>query len=137
MTPLRFFINSGVRNRTQFAQHAAPQTNDLGGERGTRRRVHERHELVREPRHRAADANPTDIRATANAGHPAAFRHVAVHNRSPASDFHQAFRRTVFAREIALLIVTGAVTTFMHCLSKKPSGAKLFVEWMEGSKARH
>src|SRR6185436_7910992 len=45
---------------------AAGRAGDLAAGRG----VHERHELVRETGHRAADADPADVRAAAHAVDP-------------------------------------------------------------------
>src|SRR6202023_2582580 len=49
----------------------------------TRRRVHERHELVREAGHGAPDADTTHIRATTHTIDPAPLGHVALHYRTP------------------------------------------------------
>src|SRR5678815_4259593 len=94
-------------------------------------RVHKRHELVRESRHGAADTNSANVRATTDAGHPAALGHVAIYHRSPASNFDQAFRRAVLAGEIGLLVITGSVATFVNRFPEKPGRSQLFVEWDE------
>src|SRR4249919_534423 len=52
--------------------------------------VHERHELVREPRHRAGHADPADVGATPHPALPTANRDVAFHHRALAAQFHQA-----------------------------------------------
>src|SRR5881398_247725 len=57
---------------------------DRRGQPAAGRSVHERHELVGEAGHRAADADAADVRAAADPGHPAALRHVAVHDGAPA-----------------------------------------------------
>ena len=56
-------------------------------------RVHERLELVREARHRAADADAADVRAAAHAVDPAALGHVALDDRAPAAELDQALGR--------------------------------------------
>jgi len=71
--------------------------------------IHERHELVGESRHGAADANAADVGAAADSSHPAAFGNVAVHDRPPASQLHNALWGSVHFGEIALLVVTGSI----------------------------
>src|SRR5436190_1855257 len=95
---------------------------------GSGRLVHERHELIRKPRHGAGDANAADIRTAADPPHPAALRHVAVHYRTPAADFHQALGGAVFVGEIALLVITGAIASLVNRLAEKPRGTELLVE---------
>src|SRR3954469_3139221 len=55
--PLRFLVDGLVGDRPQLADHRAVAAGDGGGQAAAGRRVHERHELVREPGHRAADAD--------------------------------------------------------------------------------
>src|SRR4051794_23429941 len=56
----------GVRgDAAQAPDGGAVQTDRGGGELAAGRLVHERHELVGEARHRAADADAADVRATA------------------------------------------------------------------------
>src|SRR5450432_1383063 len=106
MPPFRFLVDGSVSDRAQLAQDTAPCANHLGGKRGAGRRVHEGHELIRESRHGAADADTTNVRATADAGHPASLGHVTVNHRSPAAYLNQTLRRAVFMREVTLFIVT-------------------------------
>src|SRR4029079_9180014 len=65
---------------------AAGRAGDLAAGRG----VHERHELVRETAHRASDAAPADVRAAAHAVDPPPLGHIALHDRAPAAQLHQA-----------------------------------------------
>src|SRR5215471_16622999 len=128
MAPLRFFVDGVVGNFTKSGDHCAVRADSSGGELSSRRLVHERHEFVRKTRHRARDADAADIRASADAAHPSAFGHVAIDNRSPAADLHQAFRFAVLVREAALLVVAPAIAAFMYSLSKKPGGPQFVVE---------
>src|SRR5215475_13254388 len=96
MSPLRLFIYASVCNRAQRTNEFPIRTDQHTRERRPRRLIHERHELIRESWHRAANANSSHIRAPADAIHPAAFRHIAIHHRTPATDFDKAFGRTIF-----------------------------------------
>jgi hypothetical protein len=80
--------------------------------------IHERHEFIRESRHRATDADAAYVWTSADAAHPAALSDVAVHYGTPAADLYQAFRGAVFVREIALLVITGAIATFVNRFAK-------------------
>src|SRR4051794_1318782 len=57
VAPPRLLVARVVRDRAQLADHAAVHAGHRRGERSTRRLVHERHELVREAGHGAADAD--------------------------------------------------------------------------------
>ena len=52
--------------------------------------------------------------------HPSAFGDVAVNHRTPAAQLDDAFRRAVFRREVAFLVVAGPVAAIMHRLSEQP-----------------
>src|SRR6185369_12262243 len=97
-------------------------------ERAAGRLVHERHELVREARHRAGDADAADVRTAADAVHPAALRYVAVDDRPPAADPHLALRRAVVVAEVRLLVVPGAVAALVDGLAEEPLRPQLVVE---------
>src|SRR5580693_278760 len=109
MTPLRFFVHCGVSKRTQSSDGLAVDTDRGGGDFRSRWFIHERHELVRETRHRAADADTSDVRASPDASHPAALWHVAIDNWSPAAQFHDALWRAVHFRKITLLVIACAI----------------------------
>src|SRR5439155_23413828 len=81
---------------------------------GTGRLVHEWHELVREPRHRAADADAADVGAAPDASHPAPLGDVAVDHRTPAAELDDALGRSVLVREVALLVIAGPVAAFVN-----------------------
>src|SRR5581483_7779252 len=76
----------------------------------------------------AGDADAADVGAAADTVHPAAFGDVAIHHRPPAAQFDEAFGRAVLMREIALLVVGAAITTFVDRFSEEPGGAEIFVE---------
>src|ERR1700734_1113998 len=78
------------------------------------RLIHEGHELVREARHRATDANSADVWATADSAHPAAFGDVALDDGAPTSELDQTGRRVVLGCKLSLLVVSGAVASFVH-----------------------
>src|SRR5690242_12021960 len=105
VTPLRLLVDAAIRDRAHLSDERAVRAlDDPARERGTRRLVHERHELVGEAGHRAADADPAHVRAASEAVHPAALRHVAVHDRPPAAGLHEALRAVVIVREVGLLV---------------------------------
>src|SRR6185312_4427134 len=70
-TPLRFPVE-GVLGESPQRLHGFAVDRAAGGrDPSAGRLVHERHELVRETGHRAADADPADVRAATDAVHPA------------------------------------------------------------------
>src|SRR5271163_210112 len=101
-------------NRAPVGHHRS------GREQRTGRLIHEWHELVRKARHGASDANPADVWTTADSAHPAAFANVALHHRSPATEFHDARGRTIFFGELRLLVISAAIASFVHRRSEKP-----------------
>src|SRR5271163_2326123 len=136
MAPLRFFVDRLIRETAQRAYRTPINPDRSGRHLRARRFIHKWHELVRESRHGAADANSTDVRATAEAIHPAALRHIAIHHRAPAAELHDALRRAVLFREIALLVIAGAIAAFVNRLAEKPQRTQLVIErnhWCEAS----
>src|SRR5580692_9718849 len=87
--PFGLLVERLEREVAERPDHAAVEPAKRGGDAAARRLVHERHELVGEARHRAADADAADVGATADAAHPAALGHVAFDDRAPAAEFHQ------------------------------------------------
>src|SRR5690242_14817720 len=87
MPPLGFFVERFVCDGSQRPNEFSIRTNQHTGERSPRRLIHEWHELVRESRHRATNANSSDVRASSDPVHPTSFGHVAIHHRPPATDF--------------------------------------------------
>src|SRR5262245_35214301 len=59
---------------------------------------------------------------------PPTFGHIALDHRSPATDLYEAFRRAIFRGEVALLVISGPVTTFVHGLTEEPSGAQMIIQ---------
>src|SRR6478609_6690321 len=112
--PLRFLVDGLRGDGPQLPDEAAVGTARQGRDGAARRLVHEGHELVREAGHRAADADAADVRAAADAVDPPALGHVALHDRSPASELHQALGGSVFDREVALLVVARPVAALVH-----------------------
>src|SRR6201999_358238 len=121
--PARLLVEGAPRDTPQAADHGPVQARCGTGELATWRLVHERHELVRETRHCASDADATDIRATADAVDPSALWYVALHDRTPTAQFDNAFRRPVLGGEITLFVVAGPVAAFVHGGAEQPLGA--------------
>src|SRR4051794_15897045 len=134
--PLRLLVDRLVRDAPQAADRRAVHAGDERRDAAARRLVHERHELVGEARHRAADADAADVRAAADARHPAALGDVAVDHRPPAADLHEALRRVVVVGEVALLVVARAVAALVDRLAEDPLRAQLVVERDDRGEAR-
>src|SRR5687768_8518722 len=64
--PAGLGIDRLERDRAQLPDELAVGAARRPGDLAARRGVHERHELVGEAGHRAADADPADVRATAH-----------------------------------------------------------------------
>src|SRR5690349_1286798 len=101
MTPLRLFVSRTLGHRTQGTDRTAISADCGTGNPGSRRLIHERHELVRKSWHGTTYANAAYVWTSADSRHPPAFRHIAVHYRSPASQLHDALRRAIHFREVA------------------------------------
>ncbi len=135
MTPLRLFVDGGVGDAAQGANQLAVLANSKRRNARAGRLVHKGHELVRESRHGAANTDPADIRASADAAHPATLGDVAVHHRTPAAELHKALGRSVLQREVALLVVAGAIATLMHGLAEQPGWPQLSSSGIIGRQA--
>src|SRR3954468_3227412 len=133
--PLRLLVDRLVRDAPQAADRRAVHAGDERRDAAARRLVHERHELVGEARHRAADAEAAAVWAAADARHPAALGDVAVDDRPPAADLHEALRRVVVVGEVALLVVARAVAALVDGLAEQPLRAQLVVERDHGREA--
>src|ERR1700733_12078766 len=114
MPPLGFLVKCVFGDRPQPAHHPSISARHVAGYARARRLIHERHELVGKSGHRATDANSPHIGAAADSRHPATFGHVALHDWSPTAQFHDALRGSILGREVALLVVAGAVATFVY-----------------------
>src|SRR4051794_39454791 len=104
--PLGLAVERVRGDAAQAADRRAVDADGAGREPATGRLVHERHELVREAGHGAADADAAEVGAAADAVHPAAFGHVALDHRAPAAELDDALRRAVLGGEVGLLVVT-------------------------------
>src|SRR5206468_26336 len=83
---------------------------------------------VPETRHRAAAADAPDVRPPGEAVDPAALRHIADDDRSPTPDLDDAARRSVFGREVSLLVVSASIASFMYCLREQKRRTQRLVE---------
>src|SRR5919112_6217534 len=88
--PLRLAVERVGGDAAQAADRRAVDPDGAGRQPAARWLVHERHELVREAGHGAADADATDVRAAADAVDPAALGDVALHHRAPAAQLDDA-----------------------------------------------
>src|SRR5262245_54504075 len=86
LPPLRLPVERRVGEAAEPPDQLAVHPDEARGEDAAGGLVHEGHELVGEARHGAADADPADVRAAADPGHPAALGDVAVDDRTPAAD---------------------------------------------------
>src|SRR6476620_4361288 len=94
-SPLRFLVDGLLRDLAEASDGPAVDPAAAGGDLRAGRFVHERHELVGEAGHRAADADAADVGATPYAVDPAPLGDVALHDRAPAPELHDALRRAV------------------------------------------
>src|SRR5579863_1138732 len=119
MAPFGFLVDGGYREVAQGFDDCAGRSADRGRNLTAWRFVHERHEFVRETWHRAADTNAADVRTTADSAHPAALGNVTLYDRSPAAQLHEAGRGIVLAGELTLLVIAGAIASFVHGVSEQ------------------
>src|SRR6476661_3449785 len=113
LAPLRLLVHRLVGDAAQPPDDGAVGPAGGGRHAPAGRLVHERHELVGEARHRAADADAAHVRAPADAVDPAPLGHVAVDDRPPAPELHDALRGPVLGGEVALLVVAGPVAALV------------------------
>src|SRR5689334_17012658 len=83
MPPLRFFVERLIGEFSQRTNSPAIDTDAAAGYLRSRRLIHEGHKFVWKSWHGTANTDSADIGTPADPCHPAAFRHVAVHNRPP------------------------------------------------------
>src|SRR4029450_12128776 len=112
--PLRLGVELAFGDLAEPADHAAVGLAGRAGDQAAGWRVHERHELVREARHRAPDADAAHVRAAADADDPAALGHVPLDDGAPAAELDQALRGAVLGGELTLLVVAAAVAALVH-----------------------
>src|SRR6185503_7381751 len=135
MAPLRFLVQRGVGDGAECTNRLAVDADAGGGDLGSRRLVHEGHELVGEARHGAPYADAAHVGASADAGHPAALEHVAVHHRPPASQLDDALGRAVLGREISLFVIACPVTAIMDGAAEQPLRSPLVIQRDHGCEA--
>ena len=126
--PARHFVQRRLREPAQRMDR--PSVCLDGGRRKQRtgRLIHEGHEFVGKSGHRAADANSADVGAAANSAHPAALAHIALHHRTPASQFHDAERGAVFLGKLGLLVIASAIAAFVDRVAEQPGRPQRLVE---------
>src|SRR5579863_1254574 len=100
VAPLRFFVESPFGDATQAADQPAVGSARRRRDLAPRRLVHEGHELVGKARHGAADADAAHVRAAADTVDPTALGNVALDDRTPAAELHDALGGAVLVREI-------------------------------------
>src|SRR6478735_8060458 len=127
-TPGGFLVQRGLGDLAQAAYGLAVQRAPPRRQLGSGWLVHERHELVREPGHGAADADAADVRAAADPVDPPALRDVALDHRSPAAELDDALGRAVLGGEVTLLVVAGTVAALVHGRAEKPTRPERLVE---------
>src|SRR3954447_25976786 len=71
VAPPRLLVARVVGDRAQLANHPAVHGGHRRGERPARRLVQEGHNFIGKAGHGAADADAADVRAAADASHPA------------------------------------------------------------------
>src|SRR5882757_5065662 len=119
--PLRFLVQALRGDVAQLADDPAVRAAGRAGDLAAGRGVHERHELVGEAGHGAADADAADVGAAADAVDPAALGHVALDHGSPAPQLDQAGGLPVLGGELALLVVAAPVTALVHGGAEQPA----------------
>src|SRR5512146_962100 len=112
--PGRLLVSRALGEAAQRADDRAVHSAGGAGHPGTGWLVHERHELVREARHGAGDADAADVGAAADPVDPPALGHVALDHRSPAAQLDQALGGAVLLGEHAFLVVAGPVAALVH-----------------------
>src|ERR1700677_4150264 len=137
MPPLRFLVDGRLRHRPQSA-HRTPICADCsGGDLRPGWLIHEWHELVRKTWHGAANADAAYVGAAADSGHPSPLGNVAVHNRAPASQLHDALWRAIHFGEVTLFVVPGSIATFMDRPAEQPGRTQFIVERNHGRQSSH
>src|SRR3984957_19518869 len=137
MPPFGFFVDRVLGDTAQRSDGSTIYANRRTRDVSTGGFIHERHKLVGESRHGATNTDAAHVRAAADAGHPSPLRNVTVNDRTPTSKLHDAFGRAVDLREITLLVIAGAVATFVDGPAKQPRWTQLIVQRNHGRQARN
>ncbi len=69
--------------------------------------------------------------------HPTPLGHIAFDDRTPTTEFHDAFRGAVLGREVALFVVAGPVAPLVHGLTEQPLRPQHVVERNHRRLIRH
>src|SRR5271166_2232021 len=126
--PLRFLVRRAGGETAEGTDYRAVHSAGRGRYARSRRFVHEGHELVREPGHRAGDADAAHVRAAAHAVDPAPLGHVALNHGAPAAQLDQALSRAVLVGEVAFFVVAGPVAALVHGRLEQPLRPQRLVE---------
>src|SRR5271155_5486129 len=78
LAPTGLFVQRRLREAAQGVNRPPISLHRGRRQKRTRRLIHKRHELIREARHGAPNADAADIRTSANPAHPAPLSHVAL-----------------------------------------------------------
>src|SRR5262249_29326420 len=108
--------------------HPAHAPGGEGGDGRAGRRLVERTELVGKTRHGAPDAHAACPHAPTHVIDGTALHDVAVDNRAPAADLHEALWVAVAFAEDALFVEPGPRAAMMDRCAKEPSGPAELVE---------
>src|ERR1700734_3569201 len=127
LPPLGLAVERGPRETPQRADGFSIHHDGRRRELRSWRLFQERHELVREAGHRAADAHAAAVRATADAVHPPSPAHVALPDRTPAAQLDDALGRAGFVMpgEVGLLVVAAAIAPLVHRVAEEPCRPQL------------
>src|SRR5215470_4298039 len=126
--PAVLTVGLAVREPPEAPDHPAHALGGQGGEGGAGGRLVERTELVGKSRHRAPDANTARPHAAAHVIDGAALHDVAVDDRAPTADLHEALRVAIVLGEQALLVVSSPVAAVVNGLAEEPCGSSELVE---------
>src|SRR5215468_261994 len=118
--PAVLTVGLAVREPPEAPDHPAHALGGQGGEGGAGRRLVERTELVGEAGHGAPDAYAARPHATAHVIDGAPLHDVAVDDRAPTADLHEALRVAVVFGEDTFLVEAGARAAMVHGLSEEP-----------------
>src|SRR6266540_2265991 len=135
LPPAGFLVLGLGGDLPQGADDAAVETAGGGRDLGAGGFVHERHELVGEAGHGAADADAADVGAAADTVDPAPLRDVAFDHRAPAAQLDQALGGAVLGGELSLLVVAGPVATLVDGCAEEPLRPEGLVEGDHGGRA--
>src|SRR5580700_4891995 len=137
MPPFGFFVDRVLGDIAERSDGSTIYANRRTRNVSTGGFIHEWHELVGKSRHGATNTNAAHVRAAADAGHPSPLRNITINHRTPTSKLHDAFGRAVDLREITLLVIAGAVATFVDGPAEQPRWTQLIVERNHGRQTRN